>query len=442
MKKKHVYSTVIILLLIYSIYWIRYERVFSSLKSVPKESTAIFQINLRNIEHAFLIDFLKNPVRYLKKNDSLKPKKKRSSSLISLLDFPRNLVFYTTDSIQPSIFYSESLQIKDTLDFQNYLKNNGYKKIKNQFNSALIYSKNHHSFILRKAMVNIGLHRSKLFPQKKIATILLNNAKNSSLKTFFSYDNTSDFQFWSQNTGVFYGAFSNGYLNFRSSSYTVVPSKTKNNKKEIAYIHGNLKNLPFFEGESAKYKKTFKKLTNSSLDSIHKYWTGNIELNVYALKTITDTIISYTYDDNFNQIEIKKLQQHLSPNLSLNFGTGNSPKLWSYFKKNNTLKQVNNDLLFTLIPLLPLKASYLNNDYFFYTDTLITPKTSRINTKGLQFFIDIAQIRENTQWKLFKNKQLQQISSIEGNLDQNKQLNIRFNCNDSHRNGLIQLLKN
>jgi len=441
MKKKLVYSTLLLLFITYGIYWFRYERAFSSLKTVPKETIAVFQINLRNIEQSFLLDFLKNPLLYTKKKDSLQAKKKHPS-LISLLKFPRNLILYATDSCQLPVFYSEPVQVKDTVAFHDFLTNNNYKEIGVNSGFASIYSKNHHSFILKESTLTIGLHSTKTLSQINIKNVYPSVENNVEVKKIFNFDYTTDLQFWNQNTGVFSGDFSNGCIRFKSDAYSDLGTISKKYKNAVAYIDGNLKIIPFLQDPITAEKRAFKKLTNTSLDSINKYWTGNIQLIFHDFKTITDTIISYDYDENFNQLEKKKLQQRTIPHLSLNFGKRNPSELWSYFKKNNTFKQVKKDSLFTLIPLLPLKSTFLNEQYFFYTDTIIKPLPSTMDTKGLHFFINIAPFINNTPWDVFKNKQLQQLHSINGNINQKNQFNIRINCKNKQRNGLIQLLKN
>lgn len=441
MKKKFVYSICILLLLLYSVYWIRYERAFSSIKIIPRESTIIFQLNLRNIEKLVLVDFVKNPLLYIKKNDSTQHNSEKTP-IFKLLELPRNLIFYSTETMGNSIFYSENLAIKNTLSFKEQLVLNKYKNQGNNLENTAIYSKNHHSFILKDSLVKIALHLTKTFPKSQTETIHFTTSNTISVASKFNFNPQADFQYWDQKTGSLLGEFLNGQIIFNSDSLPSPHSQSKKQNNAVGYIYGNLKNIPLIRQQIIAHKKEFKKLTNNSIDSINNYWNGDLQLNLYNFKTVTDSIVSYDYDENFNRLKTVKLQQRIVPNLHLNFGQNNASKLWSYFKNNNTLKKVEKDSLFTLIPLLPLKATFLNNHYFFYTDSVIKTPPPFLETKGLQFFINIAQIRKNSSLKVFKSKQLKLLNTIKGTINHKQQLNLQFNCSNKDRNGLIQLLKN
>ncbi|PCH73707.1 MAG: hypothetical protein COB98_10465 [Flavobacteriaceae bacterium] len=441
MRKKLVYSIFILLTLLYSAYWIRYERASSSIKMIPKESSAAFQLNLRNVEKLFLFDVLKNPLLYTKKKDSLVINSERTS-IFKLLNLPRNLIFYTTKSMEDSIFYSENLVLKKPVIFKKQLILNNYKNSKNTLGNTAIYSKNHHSFIIKEDTIKIAIHLSKTFPINKSETIQFNPSNTIPVTSKFNFDPQADFQCWNEKTGSYLGAFLNGKITFSSDSVPATLSQQTKQNNTIGYIHGNTRNIPFLSQQNTAINKAFKRLTNNSLDSINSYWDGALQLTLSSFKTITDSIISYDYDENFNQIRKVKLQQRIVPNLHLNFGQNSASKLWTYFKNNNTLKRVQKDSVFTLIPMLPLKATLLNNTYYFYTDSILKNPPPSLDEKGLHFFIDITQIKENTTLEVFNHKQLQAVQSIKGNINRKHELSIQINCNNPYRNGLIQLFKN
>lgn len=77
------------------------------------------------------------------------------------------------------------------------------------------------------------------------------------------------------------------------------------------------------------------------------------------LEQVNDTIISYEYDDNFNEVEKKTFQKITQPNYVINIESDNSVKMWEYFQSK---KWINRENQFTAIPFQPNKISSNNNE--------------------------------------------------------------------------------
>ena len=65
---------------------------------------------------------------------------------------------------------------------------------------------------------------------------------------------------------------------------------------------------------------------------------------------MNDTIISYSYDDNFNEVEKVSYQKIVQPFYQINIQSGDSEKLWSYFQQKAWINAQNQ---FTPIPFQP-----------------------------------------------------------------------------------------
>ncbi|RXM52215.1 MULTISPECIES: hypothetical protein [unclassified Chryseobacterium] len=76
------------------------------------------------------------------------------------------------------------------------------------------------------------------------------------------------------------------------------------------------------------------------------------------LEQVNDTIISYEYDDNFNEIEKKTFQKITQPNYSIEIQSKNAEKTWDYFQSK---KWINSENQFTAIPFQPNEISKNNN---------------------------------------------------------------------------------
>ena len=68
------------------------------------------------------------------------------------------------------------------------------------------------------------------------------------------------------------------------------------------------------------------------------------------LVELNDTIISYGYDDNFNEVEKISYQKIVQPNYEISIQSSNPDKIWAYFQNK---KWINAQNKFTVIPFQP-----------------------------------------------------------------------------------------
>lgn len=96
-----------------------------------------------------------------------------------------------------------------------------------------------------------------------------------------------------------------------------------------------------------KYTSFFNKsITDSSQIN---YVKASIEL-----EQVSDTILSYGYDDNFNEIEKKTYQKIVQPNYVINLQSAVPEMTWKYFLHK---KWINAQNQFTIIPFQPNKIA-------------------------------------------------------------------------------------
>ncbi|MEJ5051044.1 hypothetical protein WH221_14540 [Chryseobacterium culicis] len=76
------------------------------------------------------------------------------------------------------------------------------------------------------------------------------------------------------------------------------------------------------------------------------------------LEQVNDTIISYEYDDNFNEVEKKTFQNITQPNYTIDLKSNDPVKTWEFFQAK---KWINSENQFTEIPFQPNQASQNNN---------------------------------------------------------------------------------
>ncbi|WP_276967080.1 hypothetical protein [Chryseobacterium sp.] len=76
------------------------------------------------------------------------------------------------------------------------------------------------------------------------------------------------------------------------------------------------------------------------------------------LRQINDTIVTYEYDDNFNEVEKKTVQKIIQPSYMVDILSNDPEKTWQYFQSE---KWINNENQFTAIPFQPNKITSNNN---------------------------------------------------------------------------------
>lgn len=76
------------------------------------------------------------------------------------------------------------------------------------------------------------------------------------------------------------------------------------------------------------------------------------------LRQINDTIVTYEYDDNFNEVEKKTVQKITQPSYMVDIQSNDPEKTWQYFQSE---KWINNENQFTAIPFQPNKITSNNN---------------------------------------------------------------------------------
>ncbi|MGV2452902.1 UNVERIFIED_CONTAM: hypothetical protein POZ17_22050 [Ralstonia mannitolilytica] len=75
------------------------------------------------------------------------------------------------------------------------------------------------------------------------------------------------------------------------------------------------------------------------------------------LRQINDTIVTYEYDDNFNEVERKTVQKITQPSYMIDILSDDPEKTWQYFQSE---KWINNENQFTAIPFQPNKIAQNN----------------------------------------------------------------------------------
>ncbi len=445
MKKKLAYLFIAISIVVLVLYLFRYKRALIIEDKVPITATEIVQIDLRQIEHHLLVDVIKNPFKYI----NFKSKKKtHTPSFSKAIVVPRNLLFFTNKSSLKGAWYSSIIELKDGEEFRKYLLQDGFKLLENK--SVELFSKN-------RIVIAISGGRV-LIAYKQQQDVSVNTAIQTLFKetSFYKKDNDilksisnsqSDITYTNLEADFLEADFKKGLFEIKGKIFSdlfVTDTYSEYSKNSIGFFATKInRNHPVFRALiSNKNKVKFNEFTKLSIDSIVDKWNGSVMVDLKAIDKKTDTIVTYTYDDDFNKIEKKSVQELNIPHVAIVLG--NNANLYAYFYNNDAVQIVENDTLFTSIPLYKMYAQRQENALNIFTKKQFNSSTLKEIKYKLNTHIDINKYLENPlEFSLLpiKNDYSQLLKNASAKLTTNDELLIQVRLKEDNRNFLAQFIK-
>lgn len=157
--------------------------------------------------------------------------------------------------------------------------------------------------------------------------------------------------------------------------------KNKQNSTNFeSLISGLYKKTQFLDAEldSENIKKIGSVFKENVSDSLS---VNQLKMSV-NLAEVNDTIISYGYDDDFNEIEKVSYQKIIQPEYNILLQASNPEKIWKYFQHK---KWINTENQFTAIPFQPNLISQNKNQISIKS----TRKSVKLNETKKQNYIFI-----------------------------------------------------
>ncbi|MGB1294302.1 MAG: hypothetical protein ACPG6V_02395 [Flavobacteriales bacterium] len=352
MKRKLVYIGLCIIFLLIGGYVFRYKRAFDFNNCIPQTASNVVSINLRAVEHQLLLDGVKHLSIFSNSGKTPKNKKKDRFSFFWDINIPHALVFHST-STKNDLFFSQAIQINDSIKFISFLKEQAFENGTPQFYSKgniNIYINNNQFWItIGKgkakdiiAYINQLQFKTQYEIQKNWERLIEDNPM-----FFLSID---DYNITGEinNKGIFIHS-SNGIIEF-----------VKN------YVH--LAQLNFGSNHIQKLPNALKVAINKFLQTIHfprievlgENLKANTEIKLRSIDTSYTSRKSIGFDDDFNRIETEIIDTVLSPDLQWDwYGTKQDLNMQFAFLKSNRLLRSNAGFwVNSMIPMLPTYSSF------------------------------------------------------------------------------------
>lgn len=336
MKKKKIIVP-LTLLLAAALYFVFFYKN-KTLKFVPENADVVVLIDVKRLTGQYISSFIAHPSKW---TESKKKDKKTISLKDSGIKTPDFLQIFHFKGTRFSEWYSV-VELKDPQKFLTYLKNHQFiSKGKNVFQKDQIFVRieGENGFIGSSASgfenISQQLHSSE--KRTLNADQLINNALGS--VSFISGKTIQNFSI----------ELKSDEIEIKNTSETgslasiVEDLQKKNHFLEIELDGRNVKN----------YARLFDKTIADSAQISYFKATADLE-------QVNDTIISYGYDDNFNEIEKKTFQKIIQPNYVINLQSSSPESTWAYFQHQ---KWLNAQDQFTAIPFQPNQIERNEGDF-------------------------------------------------------------------------------
>lgn len=308
-----------------------------NLQYIPENADVVILIDVKKATRQYVFSFLMHPSKWFE--DSPKDKNKISIS-DSGVEIPDFLQIFHLKETKISEWYTV-LEINDKAQFLTFLKKHQCIEVgKDVF-------KNNQFFIkIEGGKCMVGTSDLNF---KNIGKPLYQKFRNQSLSAdSFINDGLGSISFISELRTQ------NFSLDLKDDEIEI---KNEQNSINFESLISDLnKKAQFLEAEldSENIRKISSVFKDEISDSIS---VNHLKMNA-AISEVNDTIISYGYDDNFNEIEKVTYQKIVQPEYNILLETSNPERIWKYFQHK---KWMNTENQFTAIPFQPNLISQNKN---------------------------------------------------------------------------------
>ncbi|MDF2832997.1 MAG: hypothetical protein K0Q82_2103 [Chryseobacterium indoltheticum] len=332
-----------------------------SLKYIPDNADIVVLVDVKKAKRQYISSYIAHPSKWFEEKNGAKNKISVTDSGLEIPDF---LQIFHLNNTKISEWYTV-LEINDKEKLSAFLKdrkfiNDGKGTFKN---NQLFVKINGEKCIVGTPYLNFN-NIGKPFSEK-----FRNNVLNADS---FMDDGLGSISFISE---------------LRTQNFSIdlkddeIEIKNKQNSTNFESLISDLyKKTQFLDAEldSENIKKigsVFKENLTDSTSVNHLKMSAN-------LTQVNDTIVSYEYDDNFNEIEKISYQKIVQPDYEIVLQTSNPEKAWKYFQNK---KWINAKNQFTAIPFQPNLMSVNKNRISIKS----TRKSVKINETKNQNYIFI-----------------------------------------------------
>ncbi|CAD7805241.1 hypothetical protein CHRY9390_01338 [Chryseobacterium aquaeductus] len=357
MKKKYILLSITILLFsgLYFLFFYKDK----SLQYVPENADVLVLVDVKSLQRQYISSFLAHPSEWFSSNRN---KDRKISMMNSGLQIPDYFQIFHLKNTKISEWYTV-LEINDHKEFFKFLKSHKFA------NHGKDRFKNNQFFIKidgEKCLVGTSdlnfTNISKSFSEKFRNNVL--NADSFIDGSLGSVSLISELR--KQNFSI---DLNNDYIEIKNTP------PTDNLKSLLTDLQ---KGTKFLGAELDP--ENIKKISHLFNESLNDSANINYVKMSADLEEVNDTIVSYGYDDNFNEIEKVSYQKIVQPSYEVLLQSSDPEKTWNYFQIR---KWINAQNQFTAIPFQPNIVSKNKKEIVIKS----TGKSIKSNNKRNQNYI-------------------------------------------------------
>ena len=438
MLKKIGWVIAFVLLVIAILYVRRYLIPDGMHHQIPKSAFAVVKVDLRGLEHHFLIDFLTNPIEYFK---STKEYNTSDFNFFRDLSLPKSLLLFTPNN-RRNLWLSSPIEIKNKHHLTEVLSDKSAKKILHP--STFVY-------------YETGIADYIIDGEGKYLRIAV-NADSSSISNLLTLieattkpqDDPICKKIHQENQDILYIEDQDNFisLNFNKKEINIngnlgrldwlEPGILKSsNTTGILELSANLNSRQISKVGDFSAFKAFENYTKLSADTLFQNFGGRIWFGLQEFKLTTDTIETFDYDDDFNKVLISSIDTIVTPSFLLDLDL--SKPFVDYMFSNRTLVPSNEDTILAILPIVTTYFQY-QPDHALLGTNFPTFTRDSLQDK-LYFDFDCQLYRQSSSGSIFELLSLPpSFDRIQLNITDYNHINGKITMRDN-RNSLVQLMK-
>ncbi|SEB98109.1 hypothetical protein SAMN04489761_2156 [Tenacibaculum sp. MAR_2009_124] len=437
MIKKITYSLFVIIIIVFTVGYFRYNPTVNISNTIPKAAKKVVRMNLRELEYTLLMEYVFNPSLIFQKGEGGK-KKEKKISLFKQIEIPPNLFFYSFSNQLNDAWYSSEIVINDKKKLEAFFKEQSIQKT--TYNNILTYRVGRLIYTVYKdKLVLILTEQSDV---SEVLKRLLSQQEYLGEKDLLLESIQSNEVLISGGTveGDFIKLLKDGtslnltgkWSKFESLLY---PERVKASENTIVGLYGKINAKEVAKLISDEQKKKLKKITTIELDSITEFWNGELKTQVLEIKSQYDTIVSYDYDDDFNKVEKKEVQEKKVPISKAYLG---GVELYSYLKRKSFIKSIEATEVLTLNPFFETKVMPSNTGVLLTSgeiDSLYAFQETKLAETKFILQTDFKSLNEEFS---FRNNVLKNLKRGSIKIDMNNMFKVNLSFSETPINSLLK----
>ena len=396
-------AAIVLLLLICYFGFFKYRQIQANNVSIPVSTDALLKINVDELYKTIAVSYVKHPSQY--SGADKKGIKEKVDDLNTGLKIPANIYIYSLNRKAKTTFFS-TFEIADTLAFNRFIQKKSFLPLTKK-DSNFFQSKDSTIYILfNKTTVAFAYTPQK--EQVKTTLVEILNRKNmikvgeSRFKQLVNHSDHISFQ----NTGNFSKinftdgkiSFSNEFINKMFEPAAKPKHRVLNPESTVSmWLNGK------FKPDLIKKNQTVSPSLLSK-DSFFRFYKDYVDFEWTNTITQVDTVVGYEYNDDFERVEKKLLQDRKIPSISINL-TANEREVSDYLKSLNVLDQSTGRISRTMIPLYQVYFKGNNGNVQLSTLQSTKPHLKRISSDDFFYFkVDFKKLIKQTPMPLIADK--------------------------------------